>query len=40
MDALHIASALKLSADELITMEKSTKGICKTELIDVISLWA
>ncbi len=39
MDALHIASALELSADELITMEKPTKGICRTGLIDVVSLW-
>jgi len=40
LDALHIATALQMGARELVTLEKPGRGICKTGLIDVISLWA
>jgi len=39
LDALHIASAVELGADELVTVEKPGKGITRTGLIDVVSLW-
>jgi predicted nucleic acid-binding protein len=38
MDALHIAAALLLKADELVTMEKPTKSIHRTKSIKVVSL--
>jgi len=39
VDALHVAMALELDADELVTTEKPRKGIASTGLLDVISLW-
>ena len=39
LDALHVAMAIELGADELVTAEKPGKGITKTGLIDVVSLW-
>lgn len=38
LDALHVSSAVKGSANELITMEKDTKPICKVRQIKVVSL--
>ena len=38
MDALHIAAAILLKADELVTMEKPTKSIHRTKSIKVVSL--
>jgi predicted nucleic acid-binding protein len=38
MDALHIAAAGLLKADEFVTIEKATKSIHRTKSIKVISL--
>lgn len=38
LDALHIAAARLLRADELVTIEKATKSIHRTQSIKVISL--
>lgn len=38
MDALHVASAASLGAEELVTTERSEKPIHRTQLIRVISI--
>lgn len=38
LDAIHVASAAAVSADELITTEKNTKPIHQTKLITVRSI--
>jgi len=38
MDALHVAAALWLKADELITTEKSTKPMHRVTAIQIISI--
>lgn len=38
MDALHVAAALLIGADELATIEKPTKSIHRTQNIKVISI--
>ena len=38
MDALHIAAAVLLNADEFVTIEKPTKSIHRTKSIKVVSL--
>lgn len=38
MDALHIASAVSLGADELVTTERPEKPIHRTHLIRVVSI--
>jgi predicted nucleic acid-binding protein len=39
MDALHIAAAYLLSADEFITSEKPSKSIYRTSLVKVLYLF-
>jgi predicted nucleic acid-binding protein len=38
MDALHVAAALQVKADELITTEKSTKPMHRVTEIQIISI--
>ena len=38
LDALHVACAMDLGTDEMVTLEGAHKGICKTKLLDVITL--
>ena len=38
MDALHIAAAVLLNADEFVTIEKPAKSIHRTKSIKVVSL--
>jgi predicted nucleic acid-binding protein len=38
MDALHIAAALSISADEFVTTEKSTKPMHRVTEIRVLSI--
>ncbi len=38
MDALHVAAAVLLGADELVTIEKPTKSIHRAQSIKVISI--
>lgn len=38
MDALHVAAALQIKADELITTEKSTKPMHRVTEIQIISI--
>jgi predicted nucleic acid-binding protein len=38
MDALHLASALSVGAEQLVTLESPRKGIAKTGLIEVLCL--
>jgi len=38
MDALHVAAAVLMGADELATIEKPTKSIHRTQSIKVISI--
>lgn len=38
LDALHIAAAQLLGADELVTIEKTTKSIHRTQNIKIVSL--
>jgi hypothetical protein len=38
LDALHVGAAIIGKVDELVTMEKQTKPLCKVEEIKVISL--
>lgn len=38
MDALHVASAVYLGADELVTSERAEKPIHRTHLIRVVSI--
>lgn len=38
MDALHLASALAVSAEQLVTLESIRKGIAKTGVIEVLCL--
>jgi predicted nucleic acid-binding protein len=38
MDALHVAAALQIKADELITTEKSTKPMHRVREIQIISI--
>jgi hypothetical protein len=38
LDALHLASALASNADEIVTTERSTKPIHRTQLIRVLSI--
>lgn len=38
MDALHVAAALQIKADELITTEKPTKPMHRVKEIQIISL--
>ncbi len=40
LDALHVASAASVNADELITTELSTKPIHRAKSVKVISLYA
>jgi predicted nucleic acid-binding protein len=39
LDALHVAAAVILDADELVTTEKSDKPIYRTAAVKVVSLW-
>lgn len=39
LDALHVAAAVILGADELVTTEKSDKPIHRTAAVKVVSLW-
>ncbi len=39
LDALHVAAALWLKADELITTEKSTKPMHRVKTIQIISIY-
>lgn len=39
IDALHIVAAITANVDELITMEKQTKPMCRVEEIKVLSLY-
>jgi predicted nucleic acid-binding protein len=39
LDALHVAAAVMLDADELVTTEKSDKPIYRTAAVKVISVW-
>ena len=39
MDALHIAAAISVNADELITTEKLNKPIHRTKSINMISIY-
>jgi hypothetical protein len=38
MDAIHVAAALQIKADELITTEKSTKPMHRVREIQIISI--
>ena len=38
MDALHVASAASLEADELVTTERAEKPIHRTSLVRVVSI--
>jgi len=38
MDALHVAAAVLMNADELATIEKPTKSIHRTHSIKIISI--
>lgn len=38
MDALHVAAAVLLGADELVTIEKPTESLHRTQSIKVISI--
>lgn len=40
VDALHVASAIHLEADELVTTEKNTKPIHRVKSIQVVSVGA
>ena len=40
MDALHVAAAVLVGAEEFITNEKLEKSIHRTESIPVISIWS
>ena len=40
MDALHVAAAILIGADELITTEKSQRSIHRTSSITIISLYS
>lgn len=39
LDALHVAAAVSVGAEELITTEKPDKPICKVKSIKVVSIW-
>ncbi|MDE5119367.1 MAG: hypothetical protein O4965_04050 [Trichodesmium sp. St19_bin1] len=39
MDALHVAAAISVNADELITTEKSSKPMHRVTQIKVISIY-
>ncbi len=39
MDALHVSSALVAGVDELVTMEKPTKPICRVKEVKVVSFY-
>jgi len=39
MDALHLAAARLLRADELVTTEKPTKSIHRSSLVNVVYLY-
>ena len=39
LDALHVAAAVMLDADELVTTEKSDKPIHRIAAIKVVSVW-
>ena len=39
LDALHVAAAATLGADELVTTEKSDKPIHRRAAVKVVSLW-
>ena len=38
IDALHVGAAVVAGVDELVTMEKSTKPMCKVSEINVVSI--
>ncbi|WP_334311429.1 hypothetical protein [Microcystis aeruginosa] len=38
MDALHVAAALEIQADELITTEKPTKPMHRVREIQIVSI--
>ncbi len=38
VDAIHVAAAFTVNADELVTTEKSNKPIHRTKLIKVVSI--
>ena len=38
MDALHVASAVSVGAEELVTTERATKPIHRTRMIRVVSI--
>lgn len=39
MDALHVGAALKAQVDEFVTLEKTTKPLCRVSEIKVTSLY-
>jgi predicted nucleic acid-binding protein len=39
LDALHVAAAVILGADELVTTEKGDKPIHRTAAVKVVSIW-
>jgi predicted nucleic acid-binding protein len=39
LDALHVAAAAILGADELVTTERSDKPMYRTTAVKVVSLW-
>lgn len=39
MDALHVGAALVAQVDELVTMEKPTKPMCRVKAVNVTSLY-
>ena len=40
MDALHVAAASLMGADELVTTERPSKPIYRNRLVDVVYLYA
>ena len=39
IDALHVAAAVSVNAEELITLEKPTKPICQVRELKVVSIY-
>lgn len=39
MDAIHVAAAMIAEVDELVTMEKPTKPICRVKEVNVVSIY-
>ena len=40
IDSLHVAAAVVAAVDELVTMEKPTKPMCRVSEVNVISLYS